>query len=211
MTRLRAAGAAWDLPAGLLLGCVVALPRPRKQPRPTRRRNLPTRIVWVAISIPTPRAWSTAKPNRWFFRPTRFAQSVHAKLACVDCHTGIKDLVHDPLPPPDCTHCHEKEAKDYATSIHGVSHLLGASGAANCWDCHGSHGILPVKDPASPVFKMNLPFTCAKCHSNPGLTKEYEINHPEAAAQYMDSIHGQRAAQNGSDCRAVVRRLPRRA
>ena len=26
--------------------------------------------------------------------------------------------------------CHEKEAKDYATSIHGVSHLLGASGAA---------------------------------------------------------------------------------
>ena len=46
---------------------------------------------------------------------------------------------------------------------------------------------LPVNDPASPVFKMNLPFTCAKCHSNPGLTKEYEINHPEAAV----AIHGQ--------------------
>ena len=104
----------------------------------------------------------------------------------------------------DCTHCHEPEAKAYATSIHGVSHMLGASGAANCWDCHGSHGILPVKDPASPVFKLNLPFTCAKCHSNPGLTKEYEINHPEAAAQYMDSIHGQRIAQDGSDRRAVV-------
>jgi hypothetical protein len=42
---------------------------------------------------------------------------------------------------------------DYATSIHGMSHAMGASGAAQCWDCHGSHEILPVKDPASPVFK----------------------------------------------------------
>jgi hypothetical protein len=42
-------------------------------------------------------------------------------------------------------------------SIHGMSHAMGASGAAQCWDCHGSHEILPVKDPASPVFKMNLP------------------------------------------------------
>ena len=128
----------------------------------------------------------------------------------MDCHTGIKELVHDPLGPPDCTHCHEKEAEDYATSIHGVSHLLGASGAANCWDCHGSHGILPVKDPASPVFKLNLPLTCAKCHSNPGLTKEYEINHPEAAAQYMDSIHGRALLKMGlivapscDDCHGV--------
>ena len=49
-------------------------------------------------------------------------------LDCVDCHTGIKDLVHESkLPPPDCNACHAKEAKDYATSIHGLSHKLGAS------------------------------------------------------------------------------------
>ncbi len=75
-----------------------------------------------------------------------------------------------------------RKAKDYATSIHGMSHAMGASGAAQCWDCHGSHGILPVKDPASPVFKMNLPVTCAKCHSNTNLTKEYQIEFPEAAS-----------------------------
>jgi hypothetical protein len=128
----------------------------------------------------------------------------------VDCHNGIKDLVHDPLGPPNCTPCHEQEAKDYATSIHGVSHLLGASGAANCWDCHGSHDILPVKDPTSPVFKLNQPFTCAKCHSNAGLTKEYEINHPEAAAQNMESIHGRALLKMGlivapscDDCHGV--------
>ena len=144
------------------------------------------------------------------FSTNTFAHSVHANLNCVDCHTDVKDLIHDPLGPPDCTRCHEKEANDYATSIHGVSHMLGASGAANCWDCHGSHGILPVKDPTSPVFKMNLPFTCAKCHSNPGLSKEYQIVHPEAAAQYMDSIHGQALLKMGlivapscDDCHGV--------
>jgi cytochrome b subunit of formate dehydrogenase len=145
------------------------------------------------------------------FPTNQFASSVHAKLACVDCHTGVKDLVHEAnLPPPNCTGCHEKEAQAYATSIHGVSHAMGASGAANCWDCHGSHGILPVTDPASPVFKLNQPQTCAKCHSNAGLMQEYQIKHPEAAAQYLDSIHGQALLKMGlivapscDDCHGV--------
>jgi cytochrome b subunit of formate dehydrogenase len=140
-----------------------------------------------------------------------FQHSVHAKLNCVDCHNGIQDLVHPSnLPPPNCGSCHPKEAADYATSIHGVSHVLGASGAANCWDCHGSHGILPAKDPASPVYKLNLPQTCAKCHSNPGLTKEYEIKYPQAAAQYQESIHGRALVEMGlivapscNDCHGV--------
>ena len=127
-----------------------------------------------------------------------FARSVHSMLNCTDCHTGVKELVHGPkLPPPDCTGCHEKEGKDYAESIHGVSHALGASGAANCWDCHGSHDILPVKDPSSPVYKLNLPQTCSKCHSNPRLTQEYQMKHPEAAAQYLDSIHGRALVRMG--------------
>ena len=145
------------------------------------------------------------------FPTNAFQKSVHSMLDCVDCHTGIKDLVHESkLPPPDCSGCHEKEGKDYATSIHGLSHKLGASGAANCWDCHGSHGILPAKDPASPVFKLNLPQTCAKCHSNPGLTKEYQMKFPEAASQYMESIHGSALLKMGlivapscNDCHGV--------
>ena len=43
------------------------------------------------------------------FPTNSFQQSVHAKLACVDCHDGIKDLVHpSKLPPPDCASCHER-------------------------------------------------------------------------------------------------------
>jgi cytochrome b subunit of formate dehydrogenase len=144
--------------------------------------------------------------------PTKaFAHSVHADLACVNCHTGIKQLPHDsPLPPPECARCHQEESKIYATSIHGVSHMLGSPGAAECWDCHGSHDVLPVNNPASRVFKMNLPFTCAKCHSNPGLTREYEIRHPNAAKEYVDSMHGQALIKMGlivapscDDCHGV--------
>jgi cytochrome b subunit of formate dehydrogenase len=145
------------------------------------------------------------------FPTNSFARSLHAKLDCVDCHEGIKDLVHESkLPPPNCSGCHETEGKQYAASIHGASHALGASGAASCWDCHGSHDIGPVSNTASPVYKLNLPQTCAKCHSNPGLTKEYQIKFPEAAAQYQESIHGRALLEMGlivapscNDCHGV--------
>ena len=57
------------------------------------------------------------------FPTNGFANSVHSQLDCIDCHDGIKEMVHDKnVPPPNCTGCHEKEAKDYAGSIHGMSH-----------------------------------------------------------------------------------------
>jgi hypothetical protein len=152
------------------------------------------------------------------FPTNAFQKSVHAKLECVDCHTGIKDLVHpSKLPPPNCVGCHdakpthEQTAKEYASSIHGVSHTLGASGAASCWSCHGSHGMLPVKHADSPVFKLNLPRTCAACHSNPGLTKEYQMKYPKAASQYHGQHPWPRVVENGFDCRAFLQRLPWRA
>ena len=139
--------------------------------------------------------------------------TVHKTNTCKDCHADITDQHPDdnvPAQPPSCLKCHDKETKDYATSIHGVSHKMGASGAANCWDCHGSHDIVPVKQADSPVFKLNLPRTCASCHSNPGLTKEYQMKYPEAASQYMDSIHGRALLKMGlivapscNDCHGV--------
>ena len=145
------------------------------------------------------------------FPTNSFNRSVHSMLLCTDCHAGVKELVHDAgLPAPDCSGCHDQEAKEYGSSIHGMSHAMGASGAAECWDCHGSHDMLPVKDPASPVFKMNLPQTCAKCHSNDKLTQEYGIKQPEAAAEYLDSIHGRALLKMGlivapscTDCHGV--------
>jgi len=144
-------------------------------------------------------------------RPVRFDESVHSILLCTDCHGGIADVPHDtPLPPPQCATCHETETAEYAASIHGLSHTMGASGAATCADCHGSHEIAPVLQLQSPVFKLNLPRTCAQCHSNEGLTEEYRIHNPEAADHYMESIHGRALLQMGlivapscKDCHGV--------
>ena len=140
-----------------------------------------------------------------------FHGSVHAKLNCTDCHNTVKDLVHPSgLPPAQCASCHQAEAKLYAESIHGMSKAMGASAAASCVDCHGSHEIQPVKNADSPVFKLNLPLTCGKCHSNAGITAEYRMKYPQVAAQYTDSIHGQALLKMGlivapscNDCHGV--------
>jgi cytochrome b subunit of formate dehydrogenase len=151
------------------------------------------------------------------FQTNLFQKSIHAKLACVDCHTGVKELVHEGnLPPAQCTGCHdsqpkhERAAKEYSVSIHGMSRSMGSSAAATCSDCHGTHDILSARDGDSPVFKLNLPQTCAKCHSNPGLTKEYQMKYPQVASQYQDSIHGRALLKLGlivapscNDCHGV--------
>ncbi len=155
--------------------------------------------------------------------------SVHAKLLCTDCHRGMEDVVHDEnLPPAQCNHCHEGDevrggeldavatarhqtvAEEYAASIHGVSQAMGASAAANCADCHGSHAIMSVKNTESPVFKLNLPSTCGKCHNNPGVTAEYRLKHPHVAEHYVESIHGTGLLKKGlivapscNDCHGV--------
>ncbi|HEY5910359.1 MAG TPA: hypothetical protein VJA21_07120 [Verrucomicrobiae bacterium] len=160
--------------------------------------------------------WKTnaAGQGVWLFiDEAKFGISVHKTNTCASCHADVSAKHPDDnvVPAPvNCGLCHEQPAKEYATSIHGASHKLGASGAANCYDCHGKHDILPAKHADSPVFKLNLPNTCATCHTNAGLTKEYEIKYPEAASQYMDSIHGRALLKMGlivapscNDCHGV--------
>ncbi|MEI6808676.1 MAG: hypothetical protein WCN95_08130, partial [bacterium] len=140
-----------------------------------------------------------------------FKTSVHGELSCTECHQDIKDLPHsERLAPVKCASCHESEGKEYSGSIHGMSKAMGASAAAGCVDCHGNHAILKVKDPESPVFKMNLPRTCANCHNNSKLTSEYRMKYPDAAAQYAESIHGRALLKLGlivapscNDCHGV--------
>jgi len=152
------------------------------------------------------------QPPEWIgVRPELYAKSVHAKLNCVDCHASITDATHpSKLPPAQCATCHEKPVTQYAASIHGMSHKMGASDAASCTSCHGTHDIVPVKQADSPVFKLNLPKTCGACHDNPTLTKEYRMGKTEAAGHYLDSIHGRALMKMGlivapscNDCHGV--------
>lgn len=107
-----------------------------------------------------------------------FNKSVHSpnvtktdkKLpVCNTCHTAhtIKrtDLTGFRLEIMNtCGNCHQEIAKTYFDTYHGKVSQLGYSKTAKCYDCHGSHDILPVTDPASHLSRNNVLKTCQKCH-----------------------------------------------
>ena len=148
-----------------------------------------------------------------FVDEAKFRKSVHGSLACKDCHAKLTDKHQggeEKYTDVVCGACHADEAKIYATSIHGFSQSTGSSAAANCHDCHGNHDIVPVKSPESPVYKMNLPFTCAKCHANANISAEYKMKYPAVESQYQESMHGKALLVKGlivapscDDCHGV--------
>ncbi len=61
---------------------------------------------------------------------------------------------------------------------------------AVCTSCHGTHGILAPNDPSSSVYSLNIPHTCAKCHSDSAYmagrnlpTNQFNL--------YSHSVHGE--------------------
>lgn len=152
-----------------------------------------------------------AAPEWIGVRPELFAKSVHGSLNCVDCHNTVASADHStPLPPAQCASCHQDSTTQFAASIHGMSHQMGASEAASCSSCHGTHDIVSVKRPDSPVYKLNLARTCGTCHDNPQLVTDYRMGKSAAAEHYLDSIHGRALVKMGlivapscSDCHGV--------
>src|SRR5450756_1987518 len=88
---------------------------------------------------------------------------------CSDCHTthDVQDVSLDKtrlLTTKNCGNCHTEELKSYTSTYHGQVNTLGFAYTAKCFDCHGSHGIKRVNDPASGVHPNNRLQTCQKCH-----------------------------------------------
>jgi len=124
------------------------------------------------------------------------AGSVHKSLTCRDCHGGAKTFIagpHNEGKPLEllCANCHQEESREYHQSIHGIWHDRGDEVVATCVDCHGGHQILPVSDPRSRVAKFNLHKTCGKCHQNPNIVKNRNIQEKQPVEHFVDSIHGQ--------------------
>jgi len=145
-------------------------------------------------------------------------------LGCVGCHGGNPndpDLTamdpdkgfrgaptHQEIAPL-CASCHANAAymkqfnpkpyifsmAEFRTSVHGKLDLKGDTKVATCINCHGVHGILPHTDPRSPVFKKNVPGTCAHCH-NPEYMKGRGIPTNQHAL-YVQSVHGRALLENG--------------
>jgi len=95
---------------------------------------------------------------------------------CEDCHTShtisridIKGFRMRMM--KECGGCHTEESTTYFTTVHGQASRLGEEGAAKCYDCHGTHNILPPEDPRSTLSFKNVVQTCKKCH--PGAQREF--------------------------------------
>jgi len=155
------------------------------------------------------------------------AGSVHAGLACTDCHRvtlspGTADLPHQKmLPPPNCTEtCHQGSKLQrpgqspvyYPDSVHGRDYLeRGVKDVARCWDCHGKHNIKKKDDPASTVNRRNIPLMCSTCHENQAVVVKYHIHAETPYQEYRQSVHGKALFEKGlltfaavcTDCHGV--------
>lgn len=81
------------------------------------------------------------------------------------------------------------QVSQYLTSGHGKSLEKGNQKAAVCSDCHSNHGILPVMDPRSTVYALNIPVMCAQCHSDGQYMKDSGLP-IDQLSQFKDSVHG---------------------
>ncbi len=139
-------------------------------------------------------------------------------LTCAGCHGGdptAEDMsdAMDPargflgVPkraqiPQLCARCHSDatfmraynpslrtdQLGQYRTSVHGQRLRRGDTKVAVCTDCHGIHEIRPATSPRSRVHPLNLPDTCATCHSNTEHMKGYNIP-TDQLASYRASVH----------------------
>ncbi|MCC7451313.1 MAG: cytochrome c3 family protein [Anaerolineae bacterium] len=109
---------------------------------------------------------------------------------CIDCH-GVHNI-EDPTTalfrvrsPALCSRCHADATlmskynistrvfDTYLTEFHGSTVALFEqqdpsvpTNKAVCYDCHGVHNILSVKDKNAQVVRENLLTTCQQCHPN---------------------------------------------
>lgn len=84
----------------------------------------------------------------------------------------------------------------YWTSTHGQKLRAGDEKVATCVDCHTHHGILSVSDVQSPVFPVNVPETCGRCHSDPEHMAGYDIP-TDQKEKFLRSVHGQLLLERG--------------
>ncbi len=144
-----------------------------------------------------------------------------AGLTCAACHggdsnsddmdaamsksTGYKGVPKGNDIAETCAKCHAdpKVMKSYnadiptnqlkllEASVHGQASTTGGERVAQCTTCHGAHGIRAVTDPKSPVYALNVPKLCSKCHSNASYMKKYNPALPvDQYQKYLTSVHG---------------------
>ena len=121
------------------------------------------------------------------------SSSVHSKTitqtdkklpTCNDCHSSheVQRVSEDAFRKDildQCGTCHEDLTESYFETFHGKVSYLGNVTSARCYDCHGSHNILPKSNPASTLSPENVVETCQKCHSDANVRFTQYLTHAD--------------------------------
>jgi hypothetical protein len=165
-----------------------------------------------AASLPQPASQGAACGKCHEDKLAELKRSVHAASEvagtpnCIACHREHQAKAGQPKDRAatllrfiaECRKCHEKESQSYLASIHGRKLIEGNPDVPSCGTCHGRHGTLSNKDPASPVFHNNIVRLCTSCHEDKKLTAKYAaMPKPVVLKAYEQSVHGQALSRQG--------------
>lgn len=135
------------------------------------------------------------------FKLSHLANSVHSKIQCVKCHTGLvhNDVIScETIDNVDCSNCHIEVSDQYFTSGHGMSFLRNEEDAPYCTDCHGTHETKSRFDDTSPTYRGSIPILCGDCHKEGGdANRMAELKEVDAYLDYSTSIHGKGLTEKG--------------
>ena len=147
-------------------------------------------------------------------------QSKHQKISCSQCHAGVNASRHRPCETiaqkVDCSSCHAEVGQQYQSSMHGRLIANNDPNGPTCKECHGTHEVKGRTDPKSPIFAINIPVLCGKCHQEgKKAAMRYTGSEHEIINHYTESIHGKGLLKSGltvtatcSDCHSAHNVLP---
>lgn len=123
--------------------------------------------------------------ERFLGKPTRF----EVPERCGTCHSNVSRMNPYGLPTDQWA--------QYKTSGHGQTlYEKKDDRVAVCIDCHGVHHILKPDDPSSPVYPLNIPSTCGRCHGDARLMSSFSLS-SRVVEEYKESVHGQGLLKGG--------------
>ncbi|HEX9046014.1 MAG TPA: cytochrome b/b6 domain-containing protein, partial [Verrucomicrobiae bacterium] len=120
---------------------------------------------------------------------------------CRDCHDS-HDIISSFSPnspiyfsrqAETCGACHDKEARDWAQSVHGKAARAGSHDAPACTGCHYEHQIRSLRASSAKDISAEV---CSRCHASERLNTRYNLP-PDRVKTFFESYHGL-AAQYGS-------------
>ncbi|NTU71270.1 MAG: hypothetical protein HGB10_05575 [Coriobacteriia bacterium] len=126
------------------------------------------------------------------------------KPLCGDCHGGHSIPASNNVEAVNALHlsglemcgkCHTKITGSYNDYYHGSAYKMGAPDAPACWDCHGTHRVLPASDRDSTVHEDRVIETCRECHADPR----------DGYIGYRDLVHGKQAVLDANPVYSVIK------